>query len=327
MITLQRSKHRHKYTEIRDKELLKKAENESYRKDNQFLHRLIEIMSVIVGLASIIVTISSIVSITTIYKYDNTIQALQNNSNSTKYMLMAARSTSGNERINNYTLAINYDDKNPFLFFSRAETYYYELNSLKAALKDCTQALNIDENYGDALLLRGKIYFDTEQYNFSIEDFEKYISIENNNDEVKTYLGYAYYFIDDFKTASQYFDNIENAPILPDCFDDDYKKEALISDCYLKLKEYSKARCSLRFLVTQRCSRNKIEFITNKLIDIYQASGNQKVALELEDLLDEMNKQYQNIKNITNDTVDIRGIETYQNLYHKLEICTNEYYE
>ena len=79
--------------------------------------------------------------------------------------------------------------------------------------------------------------------------------------------------------------------------------------------------------MTQRCSRNKIEFITNKLIDIYQASGNQKVALELEDLLDEMNKQYQNIKNITNDTVDIRGIETYQNLYHKLEICTNEYYE
>lgn len=320
------SKYLHKYLDNHNKEMLKKLESESYKKENQFLHKIINISSLVVGIASILVTVSSIVSIVTIYKYDDKIQELQDNSNSTKYMIMAERSASFSEKVNNYTLAINYDNKNPFLYFSRAEAYYAD-NMYDTALKDCNYTLKIDDNYEDALFLRGKIYFEKELYSLSADDYNKYISLESNNNDVYTYLGYAYYFMEDFNTATQYFNNIVDMPMFPECFNGDYEKEAIISDCYLKVKEYSKARFFLQPLITQRCSRRKIEFITNKLIEIYKEEGDLQSVTKLKDMLVKMDIQYENIKNMTNNTVNIQGIETYQILYHELEVCTDVFFE
>ena len=172
-----------KYLKIRDDELFAKIENEAYKTDNKFLNAKI---TIVLGFTALLVTISSAASFVTIYKYDEKIQELQNNSNSTKYLIMAERSGTTGEEINNYTLAINYDNKNPFLYYARADIYYYEEELPEMALKDCNQALKYDTFYTNALFLRGKIYFEKAQYSLSIEDFKKYCAIENNTEKANT---------------------------------------------------------------------------------------------------------------------------------------------
>lgn len=41
-------------------------------------------------------------------------------------------------------------------------------------------------------------------------------------------------------------------------------------------------------------------------------------------MLEEMDSQYEKIRKMTYDTVEIQGIETYQILYHELMVRTSE---
>lgn len=310
-----------KYLKNRDDKLFSKVENEAYKTDNKFLNAKI---TIVLGFTALLVTISSAASFVTIYKYDEKIQELQNNSNSTKYLIMAGRAASTSERINNYTLAINYDNKNPFLYYARADIYYEDEGLPEMALKDCNQALKYDAFYTNALFLRGKIYFEKAQYSLSVEDFKNYCAVENNTKEVNTYIGYAYYFMDDIKSAVQYFDMLEEKPTFPSNIEGDYEQEAIISDCYLKTGSYLKAKYFLNPLIEKRCSRHRIEFIANKLIEIYKTEGDLQSVSVLEKMLEEMDSQYEKIRKMTYDTVEIQGIETYQMLYHELMVRTSE---
>ena len=317
---MQTSRQLRKYLKNRNDVLFEKMQNEVYKIDNKFLNAKI---TIVLGFAALFVAISSTVSFVTIYKYDEKIQELQNSSNSTKYMIMAERAESIEEKLNNYTLAINYDKENSFLYYARANVYYYDENLPEMALKDCNQALKYDIANLNALFLRGKIYFEKEQYSLSIEDFKKYCAVDNNNEEINLQMGYAYYFTNDIKGAIQYFDSIEGNLMFPESIEGDYEKEAIISECYVKSKNYTKAKYFLNPLITKNCSRHRIEFITKKLIEIYKSDGDSESVLKLEQMLEAMDSQYKKIREMTYDTVNIQGIETYQMLYHELEIRTS----
>lgn len=60
------------------------------------------------------------------------------------------------------------------------------------------------------------------------------------------------------------------------------------------------------------------------MIEIYKIESDLQSVSVLEKMLEEMDTQYEKIRDMTYDTVDIQEIEIYQILYHKLIVRTSK---
>lgn len=103
------------------------------------------------------------------------------------YILKANSHTfSGDDKaaIENYTKAIEIDSKSARAYTNRGILYKSE-QLYDMAMLDFNAALNIDPNYDNALLQRGKVYYTVQSdYPKAIADFEKYIAINPKDDVV-----------------------------------------------------------------------------------------------------------------------------------------------
>ena len=231
---------------------------------------------------------------------------------------MAEKTNSIEEKISYYSLAINYDKENDFLYCERAKLYY-DMGTNNLSLKDCSKAISINNTNLDAYYIRGKTYYRNHQYEYAIKDFLECAAI--NPDEINFYIGYSYYHLTKFENAALYFDKCRFlAP--PDEIDGWNEREA-ISDCYFKNKNYDKAIQSLSLLLDICRTEKHIETIAEKLKTIYTEQKDYESVTTLTNMLDDMHNQYEKIKETSFNTVNIRGIETYQMLYHELDIRIN----
>ncbi|GAB6021161.1 hypothetical protein CHUAL_003792 [Chamberlinius hualienensis] len=84
-----------------------------------------------------------------------------------------------------YTYALQIDPDNVFtnakIYFNRA-IVYAKLNKINQAIGDCTQAINLDDNYTKAYLKRAKCYMDTRMYEEAVRDYEKVCKIDKSRE-------------------------------------------------------------------------------------------------------------------------------------------------
>ncbi|XP_076459361.1 dnaJ homolog subfamily C member 7-like isoform X2 [Babylonia areolata] len=84
-----------------------------------------------------------------------------------------------------YTQALQIDPQNSCtnskLYCNRG-TVCSKLNKLDQAIKDFTQAIDLDDSYVKAYLRRAKCYMDTEQYEEAVRDYEKIYKLQKSRD-------------------------------------------------------------------------------------------------------------------------------------------------
>jgi|GEM_PF-2589252 len=81
-------------------------------------------------------------------------------------------------------------------YYARGLAYYQRtpksLEDLKAAVSDLGQALRLDSRYLDAFLVRGHAYFELQEYNEAIADYEEVIRLSPQNAEAYNGLARTY---------------------------------------------------------------------------------------------------------------------------------------
>uniref|UniRef100_A0A8C2VL38 Tetratricopeptide repeat domain 6 n=1 Tax=Chinchilla lanigera TaxID=34839 RepID=A0A8C2VL38_CHILA len=103
----------------------------------------------------------------------------------------------------NYSQAIKYRPTDADIYFRRGEVYEKENRML--AVDDFSKCIFYDPKRTDALLKRGKFYFENENWISAIYDFTALLKIEPQNYEAWTYRGKAYFRRRLYKQATEDF--------------------------------------------------------------------------------------------------------------------------
>lgn len=111
----------------------------------------------------------------------------------------------------------------------------YESQLLDEALNELNQAINIDGNYGDAYLLRGKVFEAKKDWSSAVTDYEKAVKLEENSPSVLFLAGQANYMVKDYADAAKY---LNEAALLND---KNFQVLYLKSATHIKLAEFHDA--------------------------------------------------------------------------------------
>ena len=238
----------------------------------------IALVTMIVGVPSIYEAVSS----------DRQIDEITDLTQTYKYVVLAGQTGYDEEKIKYYTAAIERTDDDPDLYYMRAKAYF-DYGEDEFAIRDCGEALKIDSNYKDAYYLRGRIYFDNGNYDKAIEDFYKHIPL-NFEHYHSMYVGYSYYYQNKYEQALPYLYNRFPDRLVEDTFGDNYNEnlDIVISECYKNIGKYEKAIRHLGDFYEEHLNRDGTEFSGEKLMEIYEASGDQKSYKEIEKMVEEL---------------------------------------
>ncbi len=81
----------------------------------------------------------------------------------------------------------------------------YKMRKLDRCLEQCNQTIEIDPTHYDALLLKGLVYYDREEYEEAVKWATKSIEIYNRNGEAFFERGLMYYYMDKYEEAAADF--------------------------------------------------------------------------------------------------------------------------
>jgi len=100
-------------------------------------------------------------------------------------------------------IALNQDPSLAFLYIGSAQVSMLK-NRLEDALTQCDQALALEADNTQALLLKSSIYNQLSQHSKALECIEKAAQIEPNSSEIQTAFGEHYFDVGDRKLAFNY---------------------------------------------------------------------------------------------------------------------------
>jgi len=99
-----------------------------------------------------------------------------------------------------WSAAIQFEQNNPFYYFSRAQLYV-EIGDLDKAIKDYTIVTSLDAQNAGAYLERGHAYNQIGENKKAIADYSESIRLDPENDLAYTNRGYTYYTLGDNEKA------------------------------------------------------------------------------------------------------------------------------
>jgi len=169
----------------------------------------------------------------------------------------AAKAASGDlvHAVDDYTLAIKQEPKNPTAYHSRGLAWR-DLENYKQAATDFSEALRFDPKFTKAFMSRGFVYFLSDQPDKAVKDFTSALALDPNNALAINNRGYNYQLMGKYAEAvKDYRQAVRLAPkyalayqniawLLATCPEDKIRngKEALKSALEAcKLREYQVA--------------------------------------------------------------------------------------
>lgn len=162
------------------------------------------------------------------------------------------------EAIQDFDKAIEIDEDYKEAYLERGKCCRYN-NQLKEAMEDFNRAIEIDKNYKAAYLQRGWYYGHENQLEKAIENFNRAIEIDKDYKEAYFFIGICYYFQKMFKEAIEEFNKAIE-------IDRDYKKAYL----YMGWSYYNKGKYILENVHAALDCCNKALEIDPYYKEIYQ---------------------------------------------------------
>lgn len=213
-------------------------------------------------------------------------------------------------------LLINYLDKlleEPEIYFNQGK-YYQENNNLNEAFNLYKKSLEKDESYIPAWKAIAELYFDSKDWDKSLDYYNFLVKIDSSNHDLYSKLAEIYYFKNDFPKSFENYqkawilnpiieyeismsnclfssgkinDSIELLYSIIDRNKNDIKPRYALAIIYYKLKEYNKALNTF-----QECliidSLNYDVLIS--MASLYQETGNLEEAISIYSKLELINK-------------------------------------
>jgi len=92
------------------------------------------------------------------------------------------------QALEHYTEAIDLDDSPNAETFIKRSTCYYKLDKFTEALQDANKAIQVQPNNAKAYLRKGMSLFAVDEYEAALAAFEKGLSLDSSNTQLKTWV-------------------------------------------------------------------------------------------------------------------------------------------
>ena len=158
--------------------------------------------NIMLAVTGVVIAAVTIPTAYNLFTYQNKLNELDSKIYTQYYLSLASESSSDEERIKNYTVAIEHDKSNPVAYYRRAELYNNS-EEYDLALVDCERALDLDPYNKDALMLRADIYYKSGQYTQAIDCFKQLYGIDDDSN-INDHLACSYYYLRDYENALLY---------------------------------------------------------------------------------------------------------------------------
>lgn len=109
------------------------------------------------------------------------------------------------------------------------------LNQWDKAIKNLTEAIQLRENFTEALFMRSRSYLHSKQYYSSIADLERVLTVEPSKKEALVSRAEAYYKVEEFEQSLSDYKRLEQ--LEPENWYWIFEK----ANCYTQLQEFEKA--------------------------------------------------------------------------------------